>query len=1294
MPLQALAQANSAPVALNDVYTVAQGGTLSVAAPGVLANDTDANGDNLFAWRVSSPATGTISFASNGGFTYRPPAGFTGTVTFGYRAYDTRFAFSPRATVTINVVGAANQAPQITSAPVTTATVGASYSYDVNAADPNGDALAYSLTQAPAGMTINAASGLIAWTPTAAQAGSQAVTVRAADPGGLAATQSFTVNVGAANAAPQITTSAVTAARVGVSYAYDVNATDPNGDTLTYSLSQAPSGMTINAASGVIAWTPTAAGSQGVTVRVADPGGLAATQAFTITVAAANAAPQITTTPVTSGTVGVAYAYDVNATDPNGDALTYSLTQAPSGMTINASSGLIAWTPGTAGSQAVTVRVADPAGLAATQSFTIAVAAGNAAPQITSVALTTGTVGVAYAYDVNAADPNGDTLTYSLTQAPSGMAINASTGMVTWVPTTAGSQGVTVRVADPGGLAATQSFTITVAAANAAPQITTTPVTAATVGAAYAYDVNATDPNGDVLAYSLTQAPSGMSIGAGTGLIAWTPSTAQVGSQPVTVRVADPGGLAVTQAFTITVVPASPVPTTTRVDAATPATYAAAAGSQLAITLNWYRLRMAANYLQFMHLVNAAGQTWSVDDHSTTSATWTPGPFSEVRTITVPAGLANGTYDIRVGLSGGNPWTDLTLAMGAGVTDPAGDHRYRVGTLTLGSVANQAPAITTSPPTAGVVGTAYAYDVNATDPNGDVLTYSLTQAPSGMSINASNGLIAWTPSSAQLGSQTVTVRVADPGGLAATQAFSINVAAAGNAAPQIGTTAVTTATVGVAYVYDVNATDPNGDALTYSLTQAPSGMTIQAASGLIAWTPTAAQVGTQAVTVRVVDPGGLAATQAFSVTVGTAPPPAPGPMTMSCADGSGWQCSGETVLRSDNGVALTRSGVQVYGRSTSDLGASNPNISNATGLQIVTGGTAEIRVRKDANAAPNSVAVLLSNLSILWNGAADRPQVIETFNPTAGRVFLNGSGALTFGALPPPSDLSYYDFATRGTGATRANYATNRYFPRADPPRCDPGWCATAETTGPQYGTGTWRGGGTDADMLAASRYHEDGDIHAGNGLPDANGNPTWLPGGNGFGVPVPGSKGYRTLNLWNYRYANVASWFTQDTVNIAEWGGVFEHNKNRRGFVAFGDTTDPALVPTSGGASYAGVVHGQYSANGSSDPVPFIGTATVSVNFATRSVTVSIQNTVRNDGSGAALPLAMTATTVLGTGGNANHLTGAAASGSLSGGLGARLFGPIATGGSGSGPAELGGAYSLSNGTAAVVAGFIARKQ
>ncbi|MFO1285989.1 MAG: Ig-like domain-containing protein [Rubrivivax sp.] len=84
------------------------------------------------------------------------------------------------------------------------------------------------------------------------------------------------------------------------------------------------------------------------------------------------------------------------------------------------------------------------------------------------------------------------------------------------------------------------------------------------------------------------------------------------------------------------------------------------------------------------------------------------------------------------------------------------------------------------------------------------------------------------------------------------------------------------------------------------------------------------------------------------------------------------QYSGETLIHSDNGIALSRSGVQAYGRSTSDLGTPNPNTSTATGLALASGGTAEVRVRRNASGVPTSAAVLLSNLSLKWNGSSER----------------------------------------------------------------------------------------------------------------------------------------------------------------------------------------------------------------------------------------------------------------------------------------------------------------------------------
>jgi len=180
-------------------------------------------------------------------------------------------------------------------------------------------------------------------------------------------------------------------------------------------------------------------------------------------------------------------------------------------------------------------------------------------PTITSKGVTTATEDVLYNYDVEATDPQMDPLTYSLAAGPSGMSINSSTGLVSWIPDNSQAQGsehsVIVRVEDPGSNFDVEAYTINVTNTNDPPSITSTTITNATEDAVYGYDVDATDPDvGDVLSYSLTTFPSGMSINSSTGLISWTPDNSQVGSHPVLVEVFDEAGASDPQPFDITVV--------------------------------------------------------------------------------------------------------------------------------------------------------------------------------------------------------------------------------------------------------------------------------------------------------------------------------------------------------------------------------------------------------------------------------------------------------------------------------------------------------------------------------------------------------------------------------------------------------------------------------------------------------------------------------------------------------------------------------------------------------------------
>ncbi len=180
----------------------------------------------------------------------------------------------------------------------------------------------------------------------------------------------------------------------------------------------------------------------------------------------------------------------------------------------------------------------------------------DAAPVITSAAVTAAALDVAYTCDVNAT--GHPAATFSLVAAPAGMTVDAATGVISWVPVFGqqGSHAVIVRASNRAGQAE-QAFAIAVMG-DTLPVITSAAVTSASLDRAYSYDVNAT--GSPVPTYSLVSAPAGMTIHAITGLISWQPAPGQQGSQPVTVRAAHRSGQA-DQTFNITVVTDTFAPT-------------------------------------------------------------------------------------------------------------------------------------------------------------------------------------------------------------------------------------------------------------------------------------------------------------------------------------------------------------------------------------------------------------------------------------------------------------------------------------------------------------------------------------------------------------------------------------------------------------------------------------------------------------------------------------------------------------------------------------------------------------
>ncbi len=177
---------------------------------------------------------------------------------------------------------------------------------------------------------------------------------------------------------PSITSTPTFQSMVGVLYQYQVIATDPQNGSLTYRLGQGPAGMTINTNNGLLQWTPAATGSFFVQV-FADGRGGSAFQSYSLGIIAfTNLPPQFTSQPVRTAVPSAPYSYTAVAVDPNRDTISYSLLENPGGMSINASSGAISWTPGTTqlGGTRVTVRADDGKGAFATQSYNLVVFSG------------------------------------------------------------------------------------------------------------------------------------------------------------------------------------------------------------------------------------------------------------------------------------------------------------------------------------------------------------------------------------------------------------------------------------------------------------------------------------------------------------------------------------------------------------------------------------------------------------------------------------------------------------------------------------------------------------------------------------------------------------------------------------------------------------------------------------------------------------------------------------------------------------------------------------------------------
>jgi len=868
---------NDAPVADNQILNAVEDTPLSITLTGA-----DVDGDSLSFTVNQQPTNGTLTGTAPN-LTYTPNIGFNGSDNFTFTTNDGQ-ANSTTATIALNIA-AVNDAPTANNQNVST-NEDTAVNLTLTGSDPDGDSLTYTVTQQPSNGTLTGTAPNLTYTPNADFNGTDSFTFTANDGNVNAAPATVTITVNPVNDAPVADNQTLNGTEdtpLGIT----LTGSDIDGDTLSFTVNQQPTNGTLTGAVPNLTYTPND-GFNGVdrfTFTTNDGVLNSAPATITLNFDPVNDAPTADNQNISTNE-DTAVNIPLTGNDADGDNLTYTVTQQPSNGTLSGTAPNLTYTPNADfnGTDSFTFVSNDGQLNSSTATISITVNAINDAPVANNASVNTNednSVNI----NLMGSDVDGNTLTYTITQQPSNGTLSGTAPALTYTPNANfnGTDNLNFIVND-GQLNSNEgTITITVTSVNDAPTADAQNI-ATDEDTAQSITLTGNDIDGDTLTYTVTQNPSNGTLSGTTPNLTYTPNANFNGTDSLQFIANDGQTNSATGTINITVNSVNDAPTADSQNLSTnedttfniTLTGSDADGDNITYTLLPSRtqgeLSGTAPNLTYTPSNNFNGNDsfqFTTNDGTTDSApatiNITINAVNDAPTASNVSANTNEDTATNITLSASdieddtltytisqNPSNGILSGTAPNVTytpntnyngpdsfkfkanDGTSDSNEATVSITVNPI-NDAPTATDDTTTVAknTVDNLTPVLSNDTDVDGslDATTVTLVTNPSNGSANTTTaGEIAYTPNSNFTGTDTLTYTVNDnQGATSNTATLTITVT---NTAPVAGDKSET---IDEDSFLDVNlpASDADGDAMTFNVTQGPQNGSLDVTSGNI-----------------------------------------------------------------------------------------------------------------------------------------------------------------------------------------------------------------------------------------------------------------------------------------------------------------------------------------------------------------------------------------------------------------------------------------------------------------------------